>query len=156
MYGAFGVPNIKTLHLLCCPSLFSPPSLCSPQLQSRSCQIRMGAVQLSPKNTSVLTFQLSAAVLEVICCYRLNTTEQKQSNVHILCFSFFSSLLNYAVRVLDSSLITLSLLSSCLYYLKYGRIRSICVSFSSQPVCRCNFLLFVGWFYFKTLKHESI
>lgn len=94
----FLVSHIKILHVLCCPSLFCPHSPCCPQLWSRSHQIRMGAVQLSSENTmDTLGFlhsteskrgtfgQLSAAILEVICCYRT-----KQSNVHILfLFRFF-------------------------------------------------------------------
>lgn len=78
----------------------------------------MGAVQLSPENTwDTLGFlhsteskrgtagQLSAAILEVIRCYRLNATEQN-SQMYIFYFDldFFPplSILDYAVGVLDS------------------------------------------------------
>lgn len=68
----------------------------------------MGAVQLSPGDTSgdarVLTFQLSAAVLEVLLLLQTKTTQLNKNNqMYIFYVLVFSSLLNYAVSVLDSN-----------------------------------------------------
>lgn len=88
--------TISASALLSIVVLSSLP-LC-PQLQSRSRQTRMGAVQLSPENTwdalgllhsteskRGTAGRLSAATLEVICCYRLNATEQN-SQMYIFYF----------------------------------------------------------------------
>lgn len=58
-----------TVPLFCCPWLFSPPSACSPQLQSRSRQTRVGAVQLRPGHLGHLGhWDTLAFYIPAICC----------------------------------------------------------------------------------------
>lgn len=79
---------MTSLNLLRCSPLLLPAAPVKIPSNQDGCSSAESWNRLG--HARVLTFQLSAAVLEVICCYSLsNTKEQNQSNVHILHFRFF-------------------------------------------------------------------